>query len=313
MLGYIFRRILATIPVMGVVALIVFFLLRLSTGDPAAIMAGDAATAEQLEDMRRQMGLDQPIIVQFVVWLGHLLTGDFGISLHSKVPVMDMIASRLGPSLALATLTIILSIIVAVPLGVLAAWSHRTLMDQLVMGIGVLSFSVPIFVMGYALIFLLSVKLGLFPVQGYKPLASGIGPFLHNLVLPTIALSSIYIAQIARITRSSLLDVMGEDFIRTARAKGLKESTVFLRHGLRNAAVPIVTVIGIGAAFLIGGVVVTESVFNIPGLGRMVVEAVLARDYPLIQGLILVLSLAYVLINLIVDLLYTVLDPRIRY
>lgn len=313
MLGYLFQRILATIPVLGVVALIVFCLLRLSTGDPAVIMAGDAASEAQLEAMRQQMGLDQPIFVQFFIWLGQLLTGDLGVSLHSRVPVADMIAGRIGPSLSLSLFTILFSILVAVPLGVLAAWMHGTAIDRMVMGFSVFGFSAPIFVTGYVLIFLFSVSLGWFPVQGYKPISAGLWPFLRSLTLPTLALSTIYIALIARITRSSILEVLGEDFIRTARAKGVKESKVFLRHALRNASVPIITIVGIGAAFLIGGVVVTESVFNIPGIGRMVVEAVLARDYPLIQGLILVLALVYVVINLIVDLLYTVFDPRIRY
>lgn len=313
MLGYVVQRVLATIPVMGVVALIVFFLLRLSTGDPAIIMAGDAASEAQLEQMRHQMGLDRPIVVQFFIWAGQLLTGDLGISLHSKIPVSEMIASRVGPSLALSLSTIAFSIAVAVPLGVLAAWSHGTLLDRAVMAFSVLGFSTPIFVTGYVLIFFFSVRLGWFPVHGYTPLAEGVGPFLRGLALPTIALSTIYIALIARITRSSILEVLGEDYIRTARAKGASEAIVFLRHALRNAAVPIVTIVGIGAAFLISGVVVTESVFNIPGLGRMVVESVLARDYPLIQSLILLFSLVYVLINLIVDLLYTVFDPRIRY
>jgi peptide/nickel transport system permease protein len=313
MAGYIFNRILATIPVMGVVALIVFFLLRLSTGDPAVIMAGDAASPAQLEQMRHQMGLDRPIAVQFVFWISQLFAGDFGLSLHSKIPVGEMIASRVGPSFALSISTIVFSIVTAIPLGVIAAWARGTILDRAVMTFSVIGFSAPIFVTGYILVFCFALKLDWFPVQGYRPLSDGPWLFLQGLVLPTLALSTIYIALISRITRSSLLEIMGEDFIRTARAKGATEFSVFLRHGLRNASIPIVTIIGVGAAFLISGVVVTESVFNIPGLGRMVVEAVLARDYPLIQGLILVFSLVYVVVNLLVDLLYTVLDPRINY
>jgi peptide/nickel transport system permease protein len=313
MAGYIFNRILATIPVMAVVALIVFFLLRLSTGDPAAIMAGDAASPAQIEQMRHQMGLDRPIAMQFFVWLNQLLSGDFGLSLHSKVPVWDMIAGRVGPSLALSFSTIAFSILVAIPLGVVAAWAHGTLLDRAVMSFSVIGFSAPIFVTGYILVFCFALKLDWLPVQGYHPPSDGLGLFLQGLILPTLALSTIYIALISRITRSSLLEIMGEDFIRTARAKGASEFSVFLRHALRNASIPIVTIIGVGAAFLISGVVVTESVFNIPGLGRMVVEAVLARDYPLIQGLVLVFSFVYVTINLIVDLLYTIFDPRITY
>jgi peptide/nickel transport system permease protein len=313
MLAYIARRLLATAPVMGMVAAIVFAILRLTPGDPAAIIAGDAATPAQLELIRRHMGLDQPIHVQFLLWLGQLVRGDLGLSLISNVPVMGMIADRIGPSLALGLSTIVFTVIIAIPLGVIAAWRRGTLVDRAVMAFSVFGFSVPVFVTGYLLIFFFAIGLGWFPVQGYKPLAGGFWPFYQRLILPTLALSTIYVALIARITRTSILDVMDEDYIRTARAKGVKESTVFMRHALRNAAVPIATIVGIGMAMLISGVVVTESVFNIPGLGRLVVEAVLARDYPVIQGLILLFSLISILINLAVDILYTVFDPRIRY
>jgi peptide/nickel transport system permease protein len=313
MLTYIARRLLATIPVMGMVAAIVFAILRLTPGDPAAIIAGDAATAGQLEEIRRHMGLDKPIYIQFVLWLGQLLRGDLGVSLISNVPVVGMIADRIGPSLALGTSTIVFTVMVAIPLGVIAAWRRGTLLDRAVMAFSVFGFSVPVFVTGYLLIFFFSIGLGWFPVQGYRPLGAGFWPFYQRLVLPTLALSTIYVALIARITRTSILDVMDEDYIRTARAKGVKESAVLMRHALRNAAVPIATIVGIGMAMLISGVVVTESVFNLPGLGRLVVEAVLARDYPVIQGLILLFSLIYILINLGVDILYTVFDPRIRY
>jgi len=312
-LQYILQRILATIPVMGVVAVIVFVMLRVSTGDPAVIMAGDAASEEQLEAIRRHMGLDQPIVAQFFIWVGQVATGDFGNSLHYGLPVTQIIGGRVGPSMSLAMLTIAFSIAVAVPLGALAAWAHGSILDRAVMSFSVLGFSTPIFVTGYVLAFLMAVKAGWFPIQGYRPLENGAGPWLTGLVLPTLSLSTIYVALIARITRSSILEVLGEDFIRTARSKGVSEVQIFMRHALRNAAVPITTIIGIGAAFMISGVVVTESVFNVPGLGRLVVEAVLARDYPLIQALILLFSLVYILINLIVDLAYTVFDPRIRY
>jgi len=313
MLAYIVRRLMATVPVMVMVALVVFAILRLTPGDPAAILAGDDATGEQLERIRKSMGLDQPILTQFGVWVGHLLQGDLGVSLLSSKPVVELIGSRVGPTLALATSTIVLTVLLAVPLGVIAARNRGKWLDRLVMAISVFGFSVPTFVIGYLLILLLSLKLGWFPVQGYKPMADGFVPFAQRLVLPTLALSGVYIALVARITRSSIVEVMGEDFIRTARAKGAKERAILLRHALRNAAVPIVTIIGIGVASLITGVVVTESVFNLPGLGRLVVEAVLARDYPVIQGLILLFSFTYILINLVVDVLYTVFDPRIRY
>lgn len=224
-----------------------------------------------------------------------------------------MIAGRMGPTLALALSTIVLTVIIAIPLGVIAAWRQGKLLDRLIMSLSVLGFSIPTFVVGYLLIYFFAIQLDWLPVQGYKPLSAGLLPFAQRLILPTLALSAIYVALIARITRSSIIEVMGEDYIRTARAKGLKEKSVLMRHALRNAAVPIVTVIGIGIASLISGVVVTESVFNLPGLGRLVVEAVLARDYPVIQGLILLFSIVYILINLIVDLLYTVFDSRIRY
>jgi peptide/nickel transport system permease protein len=313
MFPYVIKRVLATIPVMTMVAVVVFAMLRLTPGDPAAILAGDDASGAQLEQIRRTMGLDQPILTQLFVWLKQLLQGDLGVSLISGTPVVNMIGSRVAPTISLALATIVLTIIVAVPMGVVAARRPGKLLDRTVMTLSVMGFSIPTFVIGYLLIYLLSLKLGWFPVQGYSPIEKGIGPFLHRLVLPTIALSGIYVALVARITRSSVIDVMSEDYIRTARAKGARESTVLLRHALRNAAVPIVTVIGIGVASLITGVVVTESVFNLPGLGRLVVEAVLARDYPVIQGLILLFSFTYVLINLTVDILYTVFDPRIRY
>jgi peptide/nickel transport system permease protein len=313
MLSFITKRLLATIPVMGMVAVIVFAILRFTPGDPAAIIAGETATAEQVEQIRHHMGLDKPVHIQLVRWFGQLLYGDLGVSLVSRVPVARMIADRIGPSLALGTATILFSVIIAIPLGVMAAWRQGTLLDRAVMAFSVLGFSVPVFVTAYLLVLLFSIKLGWFPVQGYKPLAAGFWPFFQRLVLPSLALSTIYVALIARITRTSILEVMGEDYIRTARAKGVKESGVLMRHALRNAAVPIITIIGVGIAMLIGGVVVTESVFNLPGLGRLVVEAVLTRDYPVTQGLILFFSFIYVLINLIVDTLYTLFDPRIRY
>jgi len=248
-----------------------------------------------------------------LVGLGHLVTGDFGESFFFRKSVAELIAGRIGPTFALAVSTIVVSVLVAVPLGVIAAWKQGTWIDRLVMGFSVLGFSVPVFVIGYALIYLLAIELAWLPVQGYQPIAEGIGGFVSHLVLPTLALSVIYIALIARMTRTSVLDVLSEDYIRTARAKGLSSRVILMRHALRNAAVPIVTVIGLGIALLIGGVVVTESVFSIPGLGRLTVDAVLARDYPTIQAVILLFSFVYVLLNLLVDLAYLWLDPRIRY
>jgi peptide/nickel transport system permease protein len=313
MLGYLFRRVLAAIPVMGVVALFVFLLLRLTPGDPAAILAGDNATPAQLERIRASLGLNEPLYIQFFTWINKLLHGDLGVSLISNVPVATMIGQRIEPSISIAISTILLSIAIAVPLGVIAAWKHGTWIDRFVMGLSVLGFSVPTFVIGYILIQVFAIDLRWLPVQGFKSIASGFGPFFERLVLPTLTLSFIYVALIARMTRAAMLDVLGEDYVRTARAKGIAEVAVLLRHALRNAAVPVITVIGTGFALLISGVVVTESVFNLPGIGRLTVDAVLARDYPVIQAMILLTSLVYVAVNLLIDVAYTLLDPRIRY
>ncbi|MCG8158346.1 ABC transporter permease [Brenneria goodwinii] len=310
---FILQRLAATLPVLCIVAVIVFMLLRLTSGDPALILAGDSATPEQLENIRATMGLDKPMLQQFLIWASGLLRGDLGVSLISGTPVSSMIADRFGPSLALCLSTIILAIAVAIPLGIVAAWQQGKSLDRLIMAASVIGFSVPVFIFGYTLILIFSRWLGWLPVQGYRPLNEGVWPFFERLILPTLALSTAYIALIARIVRTSVIEVMGEDFIRTARAKGLKESGVLIHHALRNAAVPIVTIIGVSIAMLIGGVVVTESVFNIPGLGRLVLESVQARDYPIIQALILIFSALYIVINLVIDLLYALIDPRIRY
>jgi len=313
MLPYIGRRLLATIPVMAVVAVVVFSLLRLTAGDPAAIIAGDNATSQDVAAIRARLGLDRPLAEQFAIWVGRVVRGDFGESFFFKKQVSELILDRVEPTLALSVCTLVLTIALAVPLGVLAAWRRGSWIDRAVMGFSVLGFSVPVFVIGYVLIYVFAIELAWLPVQGYQRIGDGIGGFLERLVLPSITLAVVFVALIARITRASVLEVLNADHVRTARAKGLGELPVLLRHVLRNAAVPIVTVIGIGIAVLIGGVVVTESVYGIPGLGRLTVDAVLARDYPTVQAVILVFSVVYVLINLLVDLSYTVLDPRIRY
>ena len=313
MLAFIAKRIAATVPVMGVVALFVFLMLRLSPGDPASVIAGDYATPEDIERIRAQLGLDEPIVFQFLNWIWSLLQGDLGISIFSNLPVSHLIAQRIEPTLLLSLTTLGFAVVVAVPLGVLAAWKAGSWIDRAVMVFAVAGFSVPVFVFGYILIFEFSLALRWLPVQGYKSPVEGLWPFLRHIILPTVTLSVIYIALIARITRASVIEVLEEDYIRTARAKGQSERKVLMRHALRNAAIPIVTVIGLGIALLIGGVVVTESVYNIPGLGRLVVDAVLKRDYPIIQGVILLFSFVYILINLGIDIVYTLLDPRIRY
>ena len=313
MLGYIVKRILAVIPVMAIVALIVFLILRLTPGDPAAIIAGDTATPEQIDRLRQSMGLNEPIYVQFVQWTGQLLRGDLGTSLLSGSSVNALIADRIWPTLNVALLTIVMSVLIAVPLGTLAAWRHGRVGDHIVMAISVAGFSIPAFVVGYILIKIFAADLRWLPVQGYRAPSQGMVEFLRHAILPALTLTAAYVALTARMTRASLLNVLGEDYIRTAHAKGVSETKVLLRHGLRNAAVPILTVIGTGFAMLLSGVVVVESVFNIPGIGRLTIDAVMARDYPVIQGMILLTSGIYVLINLLIDIAYTLFDPRIRY
>jgi peptide/nickel transport system permease protein len=313
MFGFLARRALSTIPVLVIVSLLVFLMLRLTPGDPAAVLAGDAATTEQIALIRQNLGLDRSIPEQYLIWASQLLRGNLGESYYYKMAVTTLIGQRLEPTLSLSALTIVIAVLVAVPLGVLAAWRFGSWLDRGLMAFSVLGFSIPVFVLAYLLIWGVSLQLGWLPVQGYKRIADGLGPWLHHLILPAITLSIIYIALIARVTRASVLDTLGEDYIRTARAKGLPETLVLKRHALANAAVPIVTVIGIGIALLIGGVVVTESVYAIPGLGRLTVDAVLARDFPTIQGVILLFSFIYVAINLLVDLSYVFFDPRIRY
>jgi peptide/nickel transport system permease protein len=313
MYGYLFRRLLGTIPVMLVVAVFIFLMLRLTPSDPAAIIAGDNATTEQIEKIRGQLGLDRPMIEQFFIWSGKVLRGDLGESFFFKKTVASLIGERIEPTLSLALFTMVLAVLIAGPLGVLAAHRQGSWVDRLVMGFSVLGFSMPSFVVAYLLIYLFAVWLNWLPVQGYQRIAEGLGGWVRGLVLPSLTLSVIFVALIARMTRTSMLEVLSEDYIRTARAKGQSERKVLFRHALRNAAVPIVTVIGLSVALLIGGVIVTESVFTIPGLGRLTVDAVLARDYPTIQAVILLFSFVYVMINLTVDMMYSLLDPRIRY
>jgi peptide/nickel transport system permease protein len=310
---YVLRRLLATIPVMGVVALFVFSLLYVTPGDPAAVIAGDYATAQDVARIRARLGLDQPFLIRFGTWAWALLHGDLGVSIFSSLPVTTLLAQRVEPTLALTVCTMLLSVTVAVPLGVLAAWRAGTAGDRAVMAFAVVGFSVPVFVLGYLLIFGVSVQLGWLPVQGYVSPRDGLLSFVRHMILPSLALGTTFMALIARITRASMLEVLGQDYIRTAQAKGLDTRRVLIGHALKNGAVPIVTVIGIGVALLVGGAVVTETVFAIPGIGRLTVDAILRRDYPIIQGVILMFSAVYVLLNLAVDLIYPLLDPRIRY
>ncbi len=313
MLGYIARRLASTVVVMAIVGVFVFMLLHLSPGDPAAIIAGDNATPEQIAGIRQRLGLDDPLPVQLLRWSAAVVQGDLGISIFSNEPVMKLVGQRIEPTLSLALTTLVVAVTLAVSFGVLAAWRQGRWIDRSLMVVSVLGFSVPVFVVGYMLIYLFAITLRWLPVQGYAPIADGFGPWIERLVLPSIALGLAYVALIARITRTAMLDILAEDYIRTAKAKGVATRPMLLKHALKNAGVPIVTVIGIGVALLIGGVVITETVFNIPGVGRLVVDAISKRDYPIIQGVILLFSGVYVVVNLMVDLTYTFLDPRIRY
>jgi peptide/nickel transport system permease protein len=311
-MNYLLRRLVATLPVMAVVAVVVFLLIHLSPGDPAALIAGDLATEDDIAKLRVALGLDQPLWRQFVLWLGRLLTGDLGTSIFTQVPVSQLLAQRLEPTLSIAFFTMALTLLLAVPLGTLAAYRAGSWIDRVVMLFAVLAFSVPVFLVGYLLVYSFAVQLGWFPVQGYTRIADGVGPWLRSLVLPCVNLALLYIALITRMTRATVLEVLQEDYIRTARAKGLGVFPVLI-HALRNAAIPIATTVGVGIALLIGGVVVTETVFAIPGVGRLVIDSVQRHDYPVIQSVLLISAGVYVLINLLIDLSYRLFDPRISY
>lgn len=313
MLLYAGRRVLSTIPVMAIVALFVFGLLYIAPGDPAAIIAGDQATPADIERIRVNLGLERPFVVRFGEWAWNILRGDLGTSIFTSLPVSDLIRQRIEPTLSLMVVTLVLSISIAVPLGVAAAWKAGTWVDKSVMAFAVMGFSVPVFVVSYLLAYVFALELEWLPVQGYTPISQGVWPWFQNLILPSIALGTVYIALIARITRATMLEVLAQDYVKTATAKGLGQRSILFVHALKNASVPIVTVIGLGIALLIGGAVVTESVFVIPGLGRLTVDAILRRDYPVIQGVVLLFSFCYVLVNLGIDLAYMLLDPRIRY
>jgi peptide/nickel transport system permease protein len=313
MLGYTVRRLLTAVPVMGVVALVVFSLLYLTPGDPAQVLAGDTATPEEIAKIRAALGLDEDAPLRFARWLWHIVQGDLGVSIFSGEPVTHMIGQRLQPTFSLLLLAVIISVGVGVPFGVAAAARSGSWHDRALTVFTTLGFSLPAFIAGYGLAFVFATTLKWLPVQGFMPLSEGPALWLRNLILPAVTLSLVYAAIIARVTRASMLEVLSEDYIRTARAKGVAPRGILFRHALKNAAVPVITIIGIGVATLIGSAVITENVFAIPGVGRLTVDAILHRDYPVIQGVVLMLSAAYVLVNVAVDLSYTLLDPRIRY
>ncbi|WP_413990787.1 ABC transporter permease [Labrys okinawensis] len=313
MVYYALRRVISAIAVMAMVGVFVFLLLRLAPGDPAAIIAGNNATAERVAEIREEIGLNNPLPLQFLHWAGNILAGDFGASMFSGQPVLGLISQRLEPTISLAVVTTTLSVTVGITFGIFAGWRSGGIIDRLLTAFSSFGYSVPVFVLGYSLIYLLAINLRWLPVQGYQPISQGLELWFRHLMLPSITLSVAFIALIGRVTRASILEVLSEDYMRTAAAKGASSYSMLFHHALRNAGVPILTIIGIGVAYLLGGVVLTETVFNLPGVGRLVVDAINNRDYPVIQGVLLLTSGVYVLFNLVIDLAYTMIDPRIRY
>ena len=310
---YILRRLLASLPVIFMVGVITFSILHIAPGDPAVLMAGEEATPEDVEKMRQALGFDRPFYVQFGVWVGNLLQGDLGTSIFSKHSIASLMAPRLQPTLSLGLIVIVLSVLIGVPMGVVAATYVGSFTDRACMIFAVLGFSVPVFWLGFIFIWLFAVELRIFPAVGFVPISDGILPFLRSLTLPALANAIPFSALVARMTRSTMIEVLQEDYIRTARAKGLAGFVVIMRHALRNASIPIVTVVGLVFAALVSGAVVTETVFAIPGLGRLLVDGVVRRDYPIVQAMLMVTAVAYVFVNLIIDVFYAYLDPRIRY
>lgn len=312
MMGYILGRLIALLPVVLIVAILVFSVVRLVPGDPAALVAGDGASLVNIEAVRTKLGLDQPTSIQFVTWLAGVARGDLGTSLFSGLPVVRLIGQRIEPTLMLAIATMLFATLLAVPLGTLAAWQAGSRTDHAIMVFSVAALAMPVFLLGYGLSYVFAVSLAWFPVQGYRPLSDGIILCLRSLVLPSATLGLVYLALMTRMTRASVLDVLRRDYIRTAHAKGLSLPRIAFGHALRSAAVPILTTFGSGFALLVGGAVVTESVFGIQGLGRLTIDAVLQRDYPVIQGIILIFSAVYLFLNLTIDLLYPLFDPRVE-
>ena len=313
MLVYVVRRLLAVIPVMLVVATVSFILIRLAPGDPASVIAGPYATGDDIARLQRSLGLDQALPVQLVKWWGRLARGDLGDSIFLRRPVLEAIFERMEPTLLLTAWSMLVAVAVGVPAGVISARYHNTTVDQSLMAFALIGLSIPNFLLGLLMILFFGVWLGWLPVAGYVPLEGGLWLNLRSLIMPSLALGLVQSALIARITRSSMLDVLREQYILAGRSKGLSERVVIYKHALKNAIIPTLTVIGITFALLVGGAVVIETVFNIPGLGRLIISAVLRRDYPVVQGVVLLIALTYTAINLLVDLAYLAIDPRIRF
>jgi peptide/nickel transport system permease protein len=312
MLGFIVKRLLMALPVLVVVSFVVFGLLLLSPTDPAAVIAGDYATPAAVEALRVKMGLDQPLLFQYFHWVHQLLEGNFGVSIYENRPVIAMIAERAEPTISLAICVVILTTLFAVPLGVVSAWFAGRPLDRGTMAFAAIGTATPIFLFAYLLIGLFSKTLAMLPSYGFVSIREGVGPFLAHIALPTLTAGIAYGALVARVARASMLDALHQEYMRTAQAKGLSVRQMIFRHALPNSSIPIVTVIGTRFAALLGGVVVTETVFAIPGIGRLCVDAILHGDYPVVQGVIIVVSLVYVLINLLMDLAYPLIDPRVR-
>lgn len=312
MIRLIVNRVLIAIPVLFVVAVTVFTIMHITPGDPAAIMLGPEATPEEVEALRRALGLDRPILEQFASWISGVVVGDLGDSIFLKQPVTEAIASHIGPTIEIAVLAQLITVVVAIPLGILAARRQGRVSDQVVMGAAMIGTSVPAFLLGLLLVLLLAVTFRILPAGGYVSFTEDPAQALRFLILPAVSLATAQTALLARMTRSSMIEILGQNFIRTARAKGASAMRVTVGHGLRNAAIPLLTVIAQSLGLLIGGSVVIETVFNVPGLGQLIINAITRRDYVVIQGVVLVTALIYVAINLLVDILYAVLDPRIR-
>ena len=310
---YLAGRVAALLPVLLVVGATAFLLLHLIPGDPASVILGPDATATQVARLKHELGLDRPLAVQLTLWFGRLMQGDLGDSIFLRQTVAQAIWQHLGPTVGLTALAEVLAIGVAIPSGVLAAWKRHSRFDQAFMSAVLLGVSVPSFWLGLNLILVFAVAVRWFPVAGYESPLRGVGPWLGHLMLPAVALAFTQAGLIARMARDATIEVLDEDFIRTARSKGVAESWVLMRHALRNSLIPTVTVIGTSLANLLSGAVVVESVFVMPGLGNLVVQSISRRDYPVIEGVVLFVAVVYVLVNLLVDVLYGVIDPRIRY
>ena len=313
MRNFVIRRVLATIPVALVVGTVVFFLSHLIPGDPARIMAGPEASQSDVDRITRSLGLDQPLPVQYITWLGNAVRGDLGVSFFQQEPVLATVLSRLEPTVTLAVLATLFSVSVGVPLGIIAARNRGSVLDRVVMAFAVAGISVPYFWLGLMLVALFAVQLGWLPAVGYQSPYKGDLSALRHLIMPVVALGFSASAFTARLTRTTMVQILEEDYVRTARAKGLSGSRVLFRHALPNSLILIITSLGLTFASLLSGAIITEVIFNIPGVGRLILEAIHRRDYPLIQGVILMIAIFNVCVNLIVDLLYGIVDPRISY